>query len=369
MRDRGRPLRRARGFLPIHAAEEPTGRGLRAAPGIALLALGAALVLLTFVAPIGEDVRVVWINETIPDVRSLVFEIPADASGRPVFLLQDLRLTGAGNATVAFNRTADGFIETVNLAGLDADPGATLAFEGRTSNRVPDGTYAWEATSTDALNRTQTSSGNTTTTTTVVESISWFFLENPAYLVVPFILGGLLLAGPFECPDECEPEGAKKGCTSELWTETYPCGSSPGDIKDVRTGAQIMAWAASRARKLPVLGATYAEFLKAMPGFADMAKGLTEKSVGKEVYVTVVCRWQACRTRNCWVFWSRRKWVGEGTAYGPFKVKPPSGFYTGNADCFGPGLTSEQFYEGLKKAIEGSEEIEDAKAKCEAHCK
>ena len=357
---------------PRIAAEGVVRRRARSAvPGAALLAAGVILVFLTFLVPIGEDVEIVWENANVPDVREVLVVVPFDLVGgdrRPIFHFTTIAVEGIPGATVELVRTQDGLVEAVNVSGIDADPGSVLRFRGRTTNRVADGTYTWFTVATNVTGVDFEETGATTHTTTTVEAVSWFFLENPAYLAVAFVLGALLLSSVWGCPHECEPEGSKKGCASELHMETYPCGTAPEDIDDVRTGAQIMAWAASRARKLPGLGATYAEFLKSMPGWVDAAKGLSEKTVGREVYVTVGCRWLACRTRSCWVLWSRRKWVEETTAYGPFKIKPPTGYYTSNADCFGPGLTAEQFYEGFKKAVEGSEEVAEAKTKCEAVC-
>lgn len=353
----------------IHAADKSRWRTSNAIPGAALLTAGVILLFLTLLVPIGHDVSVIWTDINIANVRAVVLEVPRGADGRPILRFTSMDVSGATNGSVpTFDRTPDGFIERVRLTNLNAGAGSEITFHGRTVNRVPDGPYLWNATATDASSVGHSAGTTISIQTSIIESISWFFIENPAYLAIPFVLGALLLSSIFGCPDECTPEGSKIGCTSELFMETYPCGDSPADIKGVRTGAQIMAWAASRAKKLPVLGATYAAFLESMPGWVDVGKSLTEKRVGTEVYVTVVCRWKACRTRSCWVFWKQRKWVDEGTAYGPFKLKPPTGYFTANADCFGPGLEPERMYAGIQEAINANTDISDAQAKCLAEC-
>ncbi len=193
--------------------------------------------------------------------------------------------------------------------------------------------------------------------------------EATALIAIPVVVGVLLLLGFFGCPDKCKPKGAKKGCSSSITLETFPCGQGPGSTKDIETGAEIMALGAKLTGKLEVFGETYGKMLEAMPGWIKAAGTLTGQKVGVEVFATVNCRWEVCAYTPCWFFSKQPDWTTDWRFWGPYKLSPPSGYAKSSAaECFGPGLSAEELTQAIGAALGANAKVAEARKNCTKVC-
>src|SRR4030065_504284 len=76
------------------------------------------------------------------------------------------RCSRPAGAVCELGRPRAGVGEAVNVSGIDAAPGSVLRFRGRTTNRIPDGTYTWFTVSTNATGMEFEEKGATTHATT-----------------------------------------------------------------------------------------------------------------------------------------------------------------------------------------------------------